>query len=148
MAYHKKIIALGCEFVGLATILLATLWQVFFTNQMDSTLANWQFHIQQEMSYRTLWSISDLSQQILAGSDAEKTRDLANTIDQRTSRAVDEAIGQRDDRAYLSGGQANIFFWIRSGLFVLGSFLILLGKWFAFRDVLQPSSKESPIIHD
>jgi hypothetical protein len=123
------------EFGGLLLVLLATWWQLMFTEWFDWAAAEGRA-VQQEQAELAILHALPLVADACTAEDPTVRVKIQETLYRTAGDGVTRAIGERESRLRLHKEQAEVFGWIRSGLLLLGAVAMVLGKWLEIRNAL------------
>jgi len=143
MKIDNEILGLRLEVVGLAAVMIASLWQFVFTDWFESQPIEMQNIIQEEVNLTILQSLNNISYQLLA-EDETQNKMAFGRVKERTDRTFLETIEKRENRSnWMNGGQYKFFTAVKASLFVLGSILFVVGKVLVLHHVTSNKRRQS-----
>lgn len=118
---------LATEIAGLLMLLLATVWQVAFTDWLDTFPARSQYYIQETANLAILQALGKTAEAIRDESP-DIRRKLLDEADTISTKAMFDLVGIRASVDEVAKNQSAPFRTVRYVLFVLGAILIVIGK--------------------
>jgi len=127
MRRNKEVIGLSTEIVGLTLLLIASLWQIVFTDWLDSYPVKAQYYIQENANISLLRGIATVSQALNEG-DLSKRNKLLDEAKRICVDTESKLVEDREATTHVVRDQGKPFKVVRKVLFVLGALLIIVGK--------------------
>ena len=137
---NLEIFGLTAEVLGLATLLLAAIWQATVTDWHDAYPVRSQYFIQETANLAVLQALGKASM-ALNESNPERRRTQLNEADDITRQAMFRLVEIRTDTDAVEKSQTSWLKLIRHSLFVLGAALIILGKFLVLKHKQSLASK-------
>jgi hypothetical protein len=116
------------EILGLVALLTGAFWQAKMSGWWEQQLPEWQALIQEDVNLTILSSLKDIAN-METRKDLNDKKTIAEVIQTRTSRTIDRAISEREQKQKeVNRGQAAAFWSVRDFFMILGALLLVIGK--------------------
>jgi hypothetical protein len=144
---NQEVLGLRCEIVGLALAVGAAVFQ-YFSDWFPTYHRDAIALTQGSNTIDTMATLQLLSRQ-MNEADPQMRKQISDDIHDRTSRVIREVMDDRNQRKSVARGQQSLFSTLRLASFMLGAFLIVVGKWLVMRHKHQASlPKAAPAVPD
>lgn len=132
MKRSLEILGHSIEVIGLSVLLVAALWQAAVTDWLDQFPVKSQYYIQETANVAILRSVNRIAEAMDA-LDPVRRKALLAEVDEISKSTQFKLIEIRDQTESVEKRQTSPLKLVRQILFVLGAFLIIVGKGLVIR---------------
>ncbi|SKB02145.1 hypothetical protein SAMN02745166_03556 [Prosthecobacter debontii] len=126
---NGEITGLRLEAFGLILVLVAAIWQCFFTDWFARNNQEWIAYTQESVNISSLAAIGNLGEALVIDSQEQRAK-WRDDIKSIVSKGVEDTIHEREKRNALKSRQEHSFGIARAILAFVGAGLVVCGKCF------------------